>query len=69
MMTITRVTCRWEDRPGAEPAWYCESWSGAELVEAWYAVYAHDDWRELRADLMGVSPGAEIEISLGVTWP
>ena len=66
--TITRVTCRWDDQPGVEPGWYCESWNGDTMIDdsqkVWFPVsvddYGRDQTGELTAALVEVFPGAEI---------
>jgi hypothetical protein len=68
---ITRVTCRWDDQPGVEPGWYCESWAGRDMMDdsqkVWFPVavddYGDDQADELRAALAAAFPGAEIEIA------
>jgi uncharacterized protein (TIGR02996 family) len=68
--TITRVTCRWDDQPGVEPAWYCESWAADRMVDdsqkVWFPVavddYGRGDADDLSAALAEAFPGAEIVI-------
>ena len=68
-MTITRVTCRWDDRPGVEPGWYCETFDGNRMMDdsqkVWFPVSVDDFGREeedvLVTALREAFPGAEIE--------
>ena len=65
---ITRVTVRWDDQAGVEPGWYCESWSGRDMIDdsqkIWFPVvvdsFDHDEAEELEAALTEAFPGAEI---------
>ncbi len=67
--TITRVTYRWDDQPGVEAGWYCESWDGAVWIDdsqkVWFPVvvdsYDHDRADELEAALREAFPAAEVE--------
>lgn len=66
--TITRVTCRWDDQPGVNPGWYCESHDADGRVDdsqkVWFPVsvddYGHDEADDLRAALAEAFPAAEI---------
>lgn len=65
---ITRVTYRWDDQPGVEPGWYCESWDGDRMVDdsqkVWFPVtvddFGRDQAGELADALREAFPGAEI---------
>jgi len=66
---IARVTCRWDDRPGVVPGWYCETYDAADQMvddsqKVWFPVavddYRADEYADLRADLRAAFPGAEI---------
>jgi hypothetical protein len=68
--TITLVTCRWDDQPGVEAGWYCESWDGCEFIDDSQKIrfpvqvddYAETDVRDLREALAAAFPAAEIVI-------
>ncbi len=65
---ITRVTYRWDDQPGVEPGWYCQSFADDELRDdsqkVWFPVsvddYGADEAAELVAALQEAFPNAEI---------
>lgn len=65
---IHRVTYRWDDQSGAEPGWYCQTFSGGELVDdsqkIWFPVgvdqFAEDELDDLVAALRGHFPIAEV---------
>ena len=67
--TITRVTCRWDDQPGVEPGWYCESWAGDQMIDdsqkVWFPVavddFGRDEYGSLVEALQEAFPGARIE--------
>jgi hypothetical protein len=67
---ITKVTCRWDDQPGVQPGWYCETWIGDTLVDdsqkVWFPVnvddYGRDETAELKSALREGFPEAEIVI-------
>lgn len=66
--TITRVTCRWDDQAGVEPAWYCESHDGSgpcdDSQKVWFPVsvdsYDQDEADQLAEALAEAFPEAEI---------
>ena len=65
---ITRVTYRWDDQPGVEPGWYCESWAGSRMIDdgqkIWFPVsvdeYTEAERSDLVAALREAFPAAEI---------
>lgn len=69
-MTTTRVTYRWDNRPGVEPGWYCQSYTGNHTFcddsqKVWFPVnvedFSADDRAELDAALRAAFPNAEVE--------
>lgn len=69
MSDITRVTYRWDDQPGTQPGWYCESYGengrlAADSQKVWYPVsvdaYGEDDEASLIEALQEAFPGAAI---------
>lgn len=68
---VTLVTCRWDDQPGVEPGWYCESWRGESMImdsqKIWFPVsvdaYTHDEDGELRLALAEAFAGAVVVVS------
>lgn len=65
---ITRVTYRWDDQPGVEPGWYCESWDGDTMIDdsqkVWFPVpvddFSADDRAGLVAALREAFPAAKV---------
>ena len=66
---ITKITCRWDDQPGVEPGWYCESYDDEgelrdDSQKVWFGVqvdeYTEDDRSGLIAALKEAYPNAEI---------
>jgi hypothetical protein len=53
---ITRVTYRWTDQTGVTPGWYCETWSGSQMVDesqkVWFPVDVEDFLKEEEAQLV-----------------
>jgi hypothetical protein len=68
MTDITRVTYRWDDQPGVEAGWYCQSFAGNEFRDdsqkVWFPVsvddFGRDEADELVAALSEAFPAAEI---------
>lgn len=66
---ITRVTIRWDDQPGVEAGWYCQSFEGDSFRDdsqkVWFPVtvddYGRDEASDLEAALREAFPHAEIE--------
>lgn len=66
--SIVRVTCRWDDQPGAVPGWYCQSYDADGFVDdsqkVWWPVdvddYSHDQRSELVTALQEAFPNATI---------
>lgn len=66
---VTRVTVGWDDQPGVEPGWYCQSWEGEELdgdsMKAFFPVsvddFGQDQYTELARALRESFPNAEID--------
>lgn len=47
MTTITKVTYRWDDQPGVEAGWYCETYDSdgdfrEDSQKVWFPVAADD---------------------------
>lgn len=70
--TITRVRCRWDNRPGAEPGWYAETFDGEgnfadDSQKVWFPVqvdeFGQDQEAELIEALSEAFPGANITIA------
>jgi hypothetical protein len=67
-LDITRVTYRWDDQPGVEPGWYCQSFAGDDFRDdsqkVWFSVtvdeYARGDEHSLIAALEEAFPAARI---------
>jgi len=65
---VTRVTYRWDDRPGVEAGWYCQSFEGAKFMDdsqkVWFLVdvddYDEDEEDALVEALQEAYPSAEI---------
>lgn len=65
---VTRVTYRWDDQPGVEEGWYCQSFTGGKFMgdsqKVWFPVdvndYDEDEEDELVEALQEAYPGAEI---------
>jgi hypothetical protein len=66
---VTRVTYRWDDQPGVDAGWYCQSFDeGNELMDdsqkVWFPVnvdnYGEDEEDELVEALQEAFPHAEI---------
>ena len=65
---ITRITYRWDDQPGVEAGWYCQSYDADGFCDdsqkVWFPVsvddYAEDEQAELVAALKEAFPNAEI---------
>lgn len=65
---IIRVTYRWDDQPGTEAGWYCESYDADgradDSQKAWFPVavdaFGRDEEAELVESLREAFPGAEI---------
>ncbi len=66
---VTRVTYRWDDRPGVEAGWYCQSFEGFRFMDdsqkVWFLIdvddYDEDEEDELVEALQEAYPNAEIE--------
>lgn len=72
MTAITKVTARWDDRPGIDSGWYCETYSDGGFMEddsqkIWFPVpvdsFERDELDELTEALREAFPNAEIVVS------
>jgi hypothetical protein len=69
--TITRVTVRWDEQPGTEAGWYCESFAGSQFQDdsqkIWFPVavdsFGADQAGGLREALVEAFPDAEIDFA------
>ena len=65
---VTRVTYKWDDRPGVEAGWYCQSFEGGKFMDdsqkVWFPIdtdnYDEDEEDELVEALQEAYPNAEI---------
>lgn len=65
---VTRVTYRWDDQPGIDAGWYCQSFEGNEYMDdsqkVWFPVsvddYGEDEAGEMVEALQEAFPNAEI---------
>lgn len=65
---VTRVTYRWDDQPGVEPGWYCESFDSGgprdDSQKVWFPVRVDDfgesEGPELAGALQAAFPGADV---------
>lgn len=66
---VARVTYRWDDQPGVEAGWYCETFGPDGRLcddswKVWFPVavddYREDEAEELVASLQAAFPTAEI---------
>lgn len=65
---VTRVTYRWDDQPGVEAGWYCQSFVGDELLgdsqKLWWFPdvedFGEDEGEALAEALQEAFPNAEI---------
>ena len=65
--TVTRVIYRWDDQPGVEPGWYCESYdTDGEMIDdsqkVWWPIDVdnYETAEELEQALAAAFPGAEV---------
>jgi hypothetical protein len=69
-MTIDMITVRWDDRPDAEPGWYCEIYSNGVFVDdsttpgfpVAVGAFGRDREGELARALLAAFPDATIRL-------